>query len=133
MKKSISILLCVLFLMTSMCIVADAMDNGIYTYDFDGTEITVEIEDNNISAEKKESIAKSLIGNTESDIMVANFWCNLFGHEYKYTTATVIEHKVYTYNPRCRSKLYDVTYCNDCDYTEETLKATSFINCCPEE
>jgi hypothetical protein len=116
-----------------MCIVADAMDNGIYTYDFDGTEITVEIEDNSISAEKKESIAKSLLGNTESDIMVAYIWCDLFGHEYKYTTATVIEHKVNKYNPRCKTKLYDVTYCNDCDYTEQTLLATSFINCCPEE
>lgn len=127
------LLLCAVILMTSMCVFADAMNNGVYTYVSDDAKYTVEINDNSIAEEKKKNIANSLLGNTETDIMVANIWCDIFGHEYKYTTATVIEHKVNTYNPRCKSQLYDVTYCNDCDYTEQTLKATSFTICCPEE
>ena len=56
---------------------------------------------------------------------------------YKYLritrTASVIQHKVSELNPRCKKQTYDVTYCEDCDYTKETLVNTTYINCCPED
>ena len=132
MKKTINLFICIAILMTSMCIIADATTND-YTYEIDGYEYTIEISDENISNEKKQTIANALVGVNESEIMTANIWCDLFGHDYKYTTASMTQHKVNVYNPRCKRQTYDVTYCEDCDYTEQTLKATSYISCCPEE
>lgn len=132
MKKIISLLICTIILMTSLCIIADANSNS-YTYIIDEVEYTVEISDTNISNEKKQLIADALINMNESEIMPANIWCDLFGHDYKYTTASMTQHKVNVYNPRCKRQTYDVTYCEDCDYTEQTLKAINYVNCCPEE
>lgn len=132
MKKITTILICVSIMMTSMCVFATATSDNAYTYEFDGMEYTVEIIDASISNEKKLSIANSIIGANENEIMTVNIWCDLFGHDYQYTTASVIEHKVSELNPRCKKQTYDVTYCEDCDYTEQTLVNTTYINCCPE-
>lgn len=132
MKKMISLLICTALLMTGMCIMADAA-NDTYSFEREGYNYTIEINDANVSNEKKQAIANALVGANESNIMTTNIWCDLFGHDYKYTTASMIQHKVNVYNPRCKMQTYDVTYCEDCDYTEQTLVAVSYINCCPEE
>lgn len=132
MKRIISLLICVTILMASICIIAAANTN-IYTYEIDGYEYTVEISDDGISNEKKQSIADALVGTNEPEIMTANLWCSLFGHDYRYTNVSVTQHKVNVYNPRCKLQFYDVTYCDDCDYTEQTLISNSYICCCPED
>lgn len=133
MKKIISVLICVAVLMTAATVFAAATDNGVYVYEVDETEYTVEFTDNNVSAEKQECIAQSLVGVKDESIQTYGLGCLLFGHDYKYTTTFVITHKVRTYAPRCKRETYDVTYCEDCDYTEQTLVATSYIVCCPVE
>ncbi len=133
MKKITSLLICALIIMTSMCVAASATSTETKEYNYNGIEYTVEFEDSDISEEKKENIAYSLIGNDESDIMPANILCTIFGHDYKYTTASVIQHKASATSPRCKKQTYDVTYCEDCDYTEQTLLGTTYINCCPED
>ena len=132
MKKFTSLLICTLIIMTSLCVIASATDNT-NTYYANGNEYTVEFENSTISDEKKDSLANALIGNDESEIMTANILCDIFGHDLKSTTASVIEHKAKQYAPRCQRFLYSVTYCEDCDYSEQQLISTLYINCCPED
>ncbi len=133
MKKIISVLICAAVLMTATTVFAAATDNGVYVYEVDETEYTVEFTDNNVSAEKQELIAQSLVGVKDESIQTYGLGCLLFGHDYKYTTTFVITHKVRTYDPRCKRETYDITYCEDCDYTEQTLVSTVYIVCCPVE
>lgn len=133
MKKIICILICLLMVMSSVCVIASATSNNVVEYIKDDTKYTVEFEDSTVSEEKKVVIANALIGTDEAEIMTANIWCDLFGHDYKYTTASVVQHKAKIYAPRCKKQSYDVTYCEDCDYTEQTLKSVVYIECCPED
>ena len=133
MKKITSLLICAHIILTSMCISASATNTETKEYSYNGIEYTVEFEDSEISEETKENIAYSLIGNDESDIMPANILCTIFGHDYKETMASVIQHKASATSPRCRKQTFDVTYCDDCDYTKSTLLGTTYINCCPED
>lgn len=115
-----------------MCLFT-AANNDSYTFEIDDVEYTVKINDPYVSAEKKQTIANAIVCQNNTDIMTVNVWCDIFGHDYKYTTASVMQHKVNVYAPRCKEQLYDVTYCEDCDYTEQKLISTSYINCCPED
>lgn len=133
MKRIISLLLCTLIIMTSMCIIASASSNGTVELEVNGIEYTIEFEDSAISEEKKTVIANALLGINESEIMPANIWCDLFGHDYQYTVASAVQHKASSTAPRCKKQTYDVTYCEDCDYTQQTLVAVNYIYCCPEE
>ena len=133
MKKLTCLLISLLIVMSSVCVIASAISNNVVEYIKDDTKYTVEFEDSTVSEEKKVVIANALIGTDEAEIMTANIWCDLFGHDYKYTTASVVQHKAKIYAPRCKKQSYDVTYCEDCDYTEQTLKAVNYINCCPED
>ena len=135
MKKTISILMSILMLMSTMCIWATATNtsNTTYTYETEEAVYTVEFNDNNLTAEEQKLVAAKLAGIEYNTAAPANIWCDIFGHDYKYTTASVIAHKTRTYAPRCKRQTYDVTYCEDCDYTEQTLLTTAFIYCCPED
>ena len=133
MKKLIYLLICTAIIMTNLCIFADANGNELFTYEIDGYEYTVEIADDNISSEKKQAIANALVGADESEIMPANIWCDIFGHDFAYTTSSVITHKVNSKPPRCKASYYDVKYCEDCDYSEQTLTGSTYIDCCPED
>ena len=134
MKKITCILICVLMLMTSMCIwVSATSENNAYSYEIDNTIFTVEFEDNNLSSEEQVVVAEKLIGLNNAEMQTYGLGCTLFGHDYKYTTVSVVQHKVNKYVPRCKKQTYDVTYCEDCDYAEETLKAINYIDCCPQD
>ncbi len=132
MKKFICLLICAIIVMMNMCLFT-AANNDSYTFEIDDVEYTVKINDPYVSAEKKQTIANAIVCQNNTDIMTVNVWCDIFGHDYKYTTASVMQHKVNVYAPRCKEQLYDVTYCEDCDYTEQKLISTSYINCCPED
>ncbi len=135
MKKIISILMSLLILMSTMCIWATATSesNNTYTFDTEEAVYTVEFNDNNLTAEEQELVAAKLAGIEYNAAAPANILCDIFGHDYEYTTASVITHKVRTYAPRCKKQMYDVTYCEDCDYTEQTLTLTTYIDCCAED
>ena len=132
MKKIISILMCTLMIMTSTCIRATATDSeeNVYHYTIDGTEYRVEFHDNNLTAEEQELVAAKLVGADINAASPANILCDIFGHDYLYTTTTVTTHKVRTTAPRCKQETYKVTYCEDCDYMQKTLTKTEYISCC---
>ncbi len=135
MKKIISILITAVILMTAMTVYSAATesDPATYNYQIDDTEYTVEFANNNIPAEQQEMIAQKLVGLDGSSAQPYGLGCILFGHDYLYDTVYVIYHKQNKYNPRCKEETYDVKYCEDCDFTEETLVAIGYINCCPED
>ena len=128
MKKLIYMFIATAIILSCLCISASA--NDIFTYETHETHCTVEIHDDNMSYEKKQAIANRLIGADEYEVAPANIWCDIFGHDYLYTTSTVVTHKARTTAPRCKQQLYDVTYCEDCDYMQQTLVSTSYIYCC---
>ncbi len=132
MKKAINLLICTLIIMTSICVSTSAGSNTVEC-EANGIEYTVEFEDPALTEEKKTSIANALIGTSESEIMTANLLCSLFGHKYKDTVASAIQHKASAIAPRCKKQTFDVKYCENCDYTEQTLLGTTYINCCPED
>lgn len=132
MKRIISGLIIVFVLMSSLCVWASAT-NEVYIYNIDGIEYTVEIADDNINENKKQSIANALVNAEISEAVPANIWCDIFGHDYQYTTASTIQHKVNVNAPRCKKSTYSVKYCEDCDFTEQTLQGVTHIYCCPED
>ena len=121
--------------MTTLCICATATSdsNNTYTYETEDAVYTVEFNDNNLTAEEQKAVAAKLVGLDDDPAQTYGLGCTLFGHDYKYTTASVITHKARTYAPRCKQQTYDVTYCEDCDYNEQTLVSTRRIDCCPED
>ncbi|MBQ3230446.1 MAG: hypothetical protein IJB49_05445 [Clostridia bacterium] len=133
MKKIISILICAFILMSATAFSASS-DNGVYEYEIDGTEYTVRFADSNVPAEKQELIARKLVGIDDESVQSRGLGCILFGHDYVYTSTSVVTHKVRSSSPRCRRDNYDITYCEDCDdYYEETLTSSTYIVCCPVE
>ena len=132
MKKVISILTSLFILMTVLCVsaTADSTVNNTYVFETEDAHYTVEFYDNNLTVEQQRHIAEKLIINENDLVQTYGLGCTLFGHDYKYTTASVITHKYRTSQPRCKKDLYDVKYCEDCDFTEETLTTTTYIICC---
>lgn len=132
MKKVISIFVGLFILMSLMCVVATAQDTGsAYTFETEDAHYTVEFEDNRLSAEQQQTVAEKLVfASGDDSVQKYGLGCTLFGHDYVYTTASVIEHKVRATEPRCKKYMYDVKYCEDCDFTEETLTSTAYIICC---
>lgn len=134
MKKVISVFLSFVLLMMSISVLASATSasNSTYTFETEEAVYTVEFNDNNLTAEEQEHVAAKLANIEYNAAAPANILCDIFGHDYKYTTASVIAHKARTYSPRCKRSTYDVTYCEDCDYTVETLTGSAYIYCCDE-
>ena len=135
MKKTIRVLAFLLIIMTSLTVVATATGENTttYTYTAEDTEYTVIFTNSSIPQEKQEALAQKLIGIEDSSAQTYGLGCVLFGHDYLYDTIHVVTHKLRTTAPRCKQQTYDVTTCEDCDYFEEKLLATTYIDCCPEE
>ena len=134
MKKTISILITTLIILSSLTVFASATGNNeVYTYEVNNMTYSIEFEDDNFSDQKKEAISAKLIGIENATAVPANIWCDIFGHDLVSSTVTVTEHKVRTYAPRCLKHTYDVTACEDCDYSEQTLLASTYTNCCAED
>ena len=132
MKKVISILMSILVLMTTMCICATATSssNSTYTYETEDAVYTIEFNDNNLTVEEQKTVVSKLVDLDENVVQTYGLGCTLFGHDYKYTSASVITHKYRASDPRCKKDLYNVKYCEDCDFTEETLTSSVYIVCC---
>lgn len=134
MKKTASIVfLLVLVLAFSICAFADESTNELYTYVKEGVEYTVDFSGASFSADKHDAIAQRLLGFADDKVQTYGLMCSLFGHKYEESTVGVITHKVRTYAPRCLDETYDVKVCSRCDHQEQTLIASTYIICCPEE
>lgn len=134
MKKYIHVLTWFLMLLTVTTVWASATEtNKQYTYQTDDTEYTVEFIETTLSVEQQEQVAYRLVYAEDSGAQTYGLMCTLFGHELTESKVGVITHKVYTYAPRCKREIYNVTICENCDYQTQTLYSTSYIDCCPEE
>lgn len=134
MKKTVSLLMALLMIMSISAISASAsVKNAEYTYIVDDVECRVEFANSTASAEKQEFIAQKLVGLYDDNAHAYGLRCTLFGHKLKYTTASVVRHKVSSSQPRCYKENYEVEYCENCDYTVETFLTGTYINCCPND
>lgn len=134
MKRMICALMCFVLLIAMSSVVSASNETGVYEYEINGTEYTVEFEDKNISSDKKVMIAETLLGLRDDSAQTYGLGCTLFGHDWVTKTVFVTEHKVYPTIPRCLRHTYDVTYCEDCDKTkEEVLISSAYVNCCAED
>lgn len=134
MKKIISVVMFfVLVSAFSVCAFASDSTASVYTYVKDGVEYTVDFSASSFSEDKRDAIAQRLLGLANDEVQTYGLMCTLFGHKYEESTISVITHKVYKYAPRCKDEAYDVKICTRCDYQEQTLITTSYIDCCPEE
>jgi len=130
MKKIISLLTCILIMMMSMSVYVSATDNNTYEYSAKDKQYTVEFHDSNLSMEQQSVIADKLVGFESNQAIPVNIWCDIFGHDLITSTASVITHKARVSEPRCKKQTYEVTACEDCDYSEQTLIGTAYIYCC---
>ena len=132
MKKIVSILMSTLIVMIALCVVASAESSSGNTYTFETQHdyYTVRFNDNNLSEEQQQIVAQKLVFGNDDSAQPYGLGCVLFGHDYKYTSANVVTHKVSASQPRCKEDTYDVTYCEDCDFTEQTWIAADYIYCC---
>lgn len=132
MKRIVSVLISFLILAMVLCgsVSAESTVNNTYTFETGDTHYTVEFFDNNLTKEQQKIVAEKLVMVEYDTNQTYGLGCTLFGHDYKYTTASVIRHKVRSSAPKCVKDMYDVTYCEDCDYTKQTLTGSINIYCC---
>lgn len=131
MNKKISFLLSILIIMTSLTVFASAVsETEVYTYEIGDTEYTVYFQDSALSDEKQKAVAAKLVGVEYSEAVPTNILCDIFGHDLVESQVDVVTHKVSSTAPRCRQDTYNVKACEDCDYSEQTLIATTYIFCC---
>lgn len=132
MKKTVSLLISTLIVMTALCVVASAESsrNNTYTFETEDTHYTVTFDDNNLSEEQQRIVAEKLVFGKDDSAQTYGLGCTLFGHDYLYDTARVVTHKVRSSQPRCKEDTYDVKYCEDCDFIEETWVDSYYIYCC---
>lgn len=132
MKKIISLLISMLIVMTALCVVASAESesNNTYTFETEDAHYTVTFNNDNLSEEQQKNVAEKLVFGNDNSAQTYGLGCVLFGHDYLYTTANVVTHKVASSQPRCLEDTYDVKYCEDCDFMEETWIDSYYIYCC---
>lgn len=132
MKRILSIIMCFVLLMAAASVVSASGETGVYEYEINNVEYTVEFEDNDISPDKMQVIAETLVGLRDGSVQTYGLMCTLFGHDLVTKAVYVTEHKVRASIPRCLRHTYHVTYCEDCDYTkEQVLISSAYVDCCP--
>jgi energy-converting hydrogenase A subunit M len=120
----------------SLSVFADEFNPLIYQYT--NPEVTIVFSSAlDISEERQQEIAEEIAGiSSLTNPGIAspdNIICTIFGHNLSTSTVTAIHHKVKQYTPRCLMKLYEVTACSRCDYTQAELIDSFYITCCPED
>ena len=124
-----------LFLVLSILISAisiNATSENQYVFSYPDQNLEVEFALNStLTATQKNMIADAIAYG--SDIPQTYALCWLVGHKEVVNTVSVIQHKVFTHNPRCVLNLYTVTTCENCDYSDIVLDSTMRLDCCPAE
>jgi len=137
--KTIKVLILFAFLsVLTLAVFADGINPLVYEYH--NPDITVEFsEPLNVTVERQQQIADNIAGVGPSFIpgsnneLPENIICSLFGHDLSTTTVTATHHKVLVHSPRCLVKMYYVTACSRCDYSNVEEAGSFFIVCCPED
>lgn len=133
MKRTIILLICMLTVLSVFCVVASAesMMNNTLTIETENTHFTVRFNSGILSEEQQKIVAEKLVfGDNNSSAHTYGLGCTLFGHDYLYDTVYVTSHKVAATAPRCKEDCYDVKYCEDCDFLEQTWRGSKYIYCC---
>ena len=132
MRRIISVLISLFILASFVCTAVSAVGDGnTYVFETEDTHYTVVFTGgDDLTEEQERIIAEKLALGSDDGAQTYGLGCTLFGHDYLYKTAKVITHKVRTTSPRCKQDTYEIKYCEDCDYTEETLMSSKYITCC---
>ena len=128
LKSSLIIVLLLLLLCTGIYAHTTATSNSIYFADED---VTIVFENNSsLDENKREFVANAIVYGSP---VQSRAWCWLTGHSYVENMVIAITHKVSDSAPRCWEDIYAITTCENCDYYDERLTASSMAFCCPEE
>jgi len=129
MKKFVVCILTIA-MVYSLMIHASAEQHEHVSYSFNNRNVEVIFdEDTPFTEEQQQRIAEILVNNTPP--IESRAWCWLLGHEYISDAVSVITHEVYDTNPRCIKQYYEVTTCANCNYYDEELIGTIYLDCCP--
>ena len=129
MKRVIVCIMTVVFVLSFTANIW-ASESKIRTYSVGDVTVTFD-DDCSFSNETCERIAYSLAyGNEFESVQTYNLWCTLFGHDYNVTGLYVVNHKVYSAQPRCVEETYKVSVCSRCEHTVKNLTSSRRINCC---
>jgi len=123
-----------MIIVTVNCSAVFAHDNETFTFG----NYSIIINESTELAENKELAEKvynyhvnSISFNNETSTY--GLMCTLFGHDIESTRASVIEHKVDVYEPRCYMTFYTIETCSRCDYENIYSTGSTYTYCCPEE
>lgn len=125
MKKAFSMLLAVITLISLTVLPASA---EVGTHD----EIEVIIHNQELDEETQAKIV-AFYTNPEAENEEASTYgltCDLFGHNYEYSTVTTVTHKARATAPRCLKNKYQHGVCSRCDTQVNTLISSVYIACC---
>lgn len=129
MKRIIALIMAVvsLFCVMSVSAGAQGVDEGTVTVTVNETEF---IFDADTTEDFREKFIADYFNCEDDDATTYGLICTLFGHKIETTTVAAVTHKVLSTSPRCLREIYDVDNCTRCDYTNSTLKTSSYIVCC---
>ncbi len=101
-----------------------------YYFENRGIEVVFSA-DSAFNEEQQQRIAEILANDITQ--VEGRSWCWLLGHEYISDAVSVITHGVRDTNPRCIERFYEITTCANCNYYDEELLSTIYVDCCPAE
>lgn len=129
MKKIVSLILALTFLIGVMQIAVSAQDSspapacGEY-------EVEVFVPED-LSVEVRAKILAHMFGEEDSDpVQERNIICTLFGHSNETTVSYTVTHNVYSTSPKCVQKTYTTYTCTRCGHTETELTSSIRISTC---
>lgn len=125
MKKIISIILCVMIIMSYATFSSAQTADAVH-------DITVVFSENSVfTAEEKEIIVESFLNPySDNQDQTYGLTCTLLGHDYVTESTYTIQHKVLLNRPRCVKSYYDVSICSRCSDMVKELTKTIKIDCC---
>ncbi len=129
MKKIIALIMAVVSIFSLVSI-------SVYAEDAAEETVTVTVEDTdfifyaNTSEEFRSKFIAAYLNPEDDGAEAYGLTCTLFGHKLESSLVTSVTHKVYSSDPRCVQKTYNVETCTRCDYTSQTLISSTIISCC---
>ncbi len=129
MKKIIALILVLVSVFSVMSISVYAEDASAETVvvTVDNTDF---IFNSNTSEDFRSKFIADYLNPVDDGAEAYGLTCTLFGHKLETSVSTVITHKVYSSDPRCVKKYYNVETCTRCDYTNSSLINSTIISCC---
>ncbi len=128
MRKSISVLLSVLFAF-SMLVIPTSAEEGVYVYTENGYDITVYTE--GLEEHQIENIILCLTSEdpTDEGISTYNLICDVFGHKIEDSKSVSVYHNVYDEAPHCMQLTYLMHTCTRCDHATAEVVQNIRVSC----